>query len=298
VRGLEARDLAGEKCCWRVEKAGLRMGGAAGLGSVVDVAVVVVVVEDEAGRDAVVVDVEVDGWRAWRGREVGGGRVKGWEDTVELWDGGRRMVEVVRVVAEDLVRLWPRAGAAVEVEEGRPEDVVGRELVGETPEEEVGRVAGGLLREVMGGREVVVEDAVVLPLAAGCRTEADRPRPKAPDNGRFRDVGAPLSSPLVTAVEGARVMRDAGGAPDEAPLRGSLLGDVVRPLLWLSVLDGVACFGASSPPGGFRRDRDRDKIDDMPAARSSAGLLRRAVHFKVVVVAARSRRPRDHASVT
>jgi len=29
VRGLGPRDLAGEKCCWRVVKAGLRRGGGA-----------------------------------------------------------------------------------------------------------------------------------------------------------------------------------------------------------------------------------------------------------------------------
>jgi hypothetical protein len=131
------------------------------------------------------------------------------------------------------------------VEEGRPEDEVGR--------------ARGLFRVVMGGREVVVEELVVL-LAVGCRTEAERPRPKTPETGRLRDVGAPLlSSVFLTAVEAVRVVRE-----EAVDAVGSRLGDTVRALLWLSGLEHPSFFWPSSPPAGFRSDRDRDNNDDMP----------------------------------
>lgn len=104
VRGFGARFLAGEKCCWRVVKAGLRRTEGLGAAGAVEVVVVVVVVVVDRGRGAA---AEVEGWRAWRVRvEEAGGRMLGWEeDVVEVWDGGRRMVELVSTVAEDLVRV-------------------------------------------------------------------------------------------------------------------------------------------------------------------------------------------------
>lgn len=174
-------------------------------------------------------------------------------------------MEPVSVVAEDLVRAWPRgAGAAAEVEEGRPEDELGRELVGAGPVTEFAR-AWGLFLVVMGGREVVVVEALVVVLWAGWRTEADLPSPKPPEMGLLRDVGTPLSSLLLTAIEAARVRRevDEVDVVDERPLRGSLLGETLRALLWSSVLGCASLFCLNSPPVGFRRDRDRDSNEDM-----------------------------------
>jgi len=136
-------------------------------------------------------------------------------------------------------------------------------------------MVGALFRVVMGGREVVAEEVTVLPLATGWRTEADRPRPKTPEMGLLRDTGALLSSLLLTAVEAARVRWDVLDAVDEGPLRGSLLGDMVRPLLWLSETESVFVFvlWLNSLAAGFRRDRDRDNVDDMSAMRSYTRML-------------------------
>lgn len=159
----------------------------------------------------------------------------GSEDVVEACVGGRRVVELVSVVAEDLVRAWLRGGGAFEVEEGRPEDVVGRELVGDGPENELGR-ARGLFRVVTGGREPLDDEGAVLFWTPGCRKEPDRPRPKTPETGLLRDSDAPLSSSFLAAVDPARVSREAVDAVGEGPLRGSLLGDTVPALPWLSAL--------------------------------------------------------------
>lgn len=80
----------------------------------------------------------------------------------DVWDGGRRIVAPVSAVTDDFVRACPAPALRVVAEEGTPEEVVGREsVVGADPEEDVGR-AMGLFLDVIGGREVVVEDAAAL----------------------------------------------------------------------------------------------------------------------------------------
>jgi hypothetical protein len=234
---------AGEKCCWRVVKAGLRRR----------TGLVEVEVEE------VVEAVDTDLARAWRREGAGGGREGGFSRAtagevevvlVDVWEGGRRIVEVVRVVAEDLVRAWPRGGgaaAAVEVVVGRrPDELVGREIGGDGPEEEVGRAAGGLFLVVMGGRDAVVVVAVVdddALWAGGCRTEADLPRPKTPEMGLLLTVvvvSAPLSSFLLAAIDAALVVRDV--EVEVVPLTGNLLGDTLRALFWASWLESASFF--------------------------------------------------------
>ncbi len=152
--------------------------------------------------------------------------------------------------------------------------MVGRELVGDGPEAEVGR-AGGLFLAVMGGRETVVEELVVV-FWTGWRTEADLPSPKTPEMGLLRGLGAPLSSILLPAIEAARVRRvvDEVDEVGDGPLRGSLLGERLRALLRLS--ESVSFFCLNSPPAGFRRDRDRVSNEDM-AMRSYVELRCRVV---------------------
>lgn len=223
-----------------------------------------------------VVDVElVDGARVWVNLDVSVADLVvlpvvlvGVATVLEdVCDGGRRVVAPVSVVADDFVRAWPApAGRPVADDEGTPDEVVGRDSVGDGPETEVG-LGAGRLRVVIGGRDVVVaavdELVAALLLCAGWRTEADRPRPNIPEVGLLLPVIVPLlPSPLLVATEAARVR-----GPDETedvldagnmPLTGNLLGETFRGLSWL---DSDFFFSPGSVVAGLRRDRDRASDD-------------------------------------
>lgn len=93
------------------------------------------------GRRAVREGAGPDSWRLWveevpvAAERVMGGRERsvvvvvgvGGVVVVEVWDGGRRVVVLLRAVTEDLVRVCEMVDAGgCRVVVGRPEEVVGR----------------------------------------------------------------------------------------------------------------------------------------------------------------------------
>lgn len=149
----------------------------------------------------------------------------------EVCDGGRRIVAPVRVVADDLVREWPFAAAAgrAVAEDGRPDDVVGRDkVVDGVPDAEVGRVAVGLFLVVIGGRLVAVEATEALPCGC-CRVEGPI-RPKIPEVGLLLGTAPVGLLPPLPLPLPAPVVLVACDAILDDPFTGSRLGEVVLTL--------------------------------------------------------------------
>ncbi len=160
-------------------------------------------------------------------------------------------------MADDLLREWAaaRGGFAV-IEDGSPEDVVGRDTAGRAvvrdDDIEIEGACDGCRRGGGCGGAMVFAASVVVPVAAAAAPSArpggfrtDAIRPKIPESGR----------PLGSTPPAGPLMLVLGGRPG---LTGRRLGDVFR---------GSSCEDGSEPAAaGLRSDRERP----IPAAAAAA----------------------------